>query len=74
MISKSDVGIFLGYLTIIKSYRVFKEKKKTLVVEEPMYIVFDGSNAFSKKKGIEDDDVLGLKQSLSDLKLKDKIK
>ena len=65
---------FLDTQLLLNHIEFSKKKKKTLVVEEPMYVVFDGSNAFSKKKSIEDDDVLGLKQSLSDLKLEDKIK
>ena len=67
--SISDVGIFLGYSTTSKAYRVFN--KITLVVEESMLVVFDESNTFSKEKIIEEDDV-GLHESSNDLKLKDK--
>ena len=42
--SKVDEGIFLGYSTFNKAYRV--SNKRTLVVEESMHIVFDESNSF----------------------------
>ena len=48
--AKSDEGIFLGYSTSSKAYRVFN--KRTLVVEESMHIVFDESN--EKSSRIED--------------------
>ena len=37
-----------------------------------MHVVFDESNAFSKEKSIEEDDDVGLAESLNDMKLKDK--
>ncbi|XP_042972981.1 uncharacterized protein LOC122304782, partial [Carya illinoinensis] len=37
--AKSDEGIFLGYSTNSKAYRVFN--KKTLTVQESMHVVFD---------------------------------
>ena len=40
--SKADEGIFLGYSTFSKAYRVFH--KRTLVVEKSMHVVFDESN------------------------------
>ena len=53
---KSDEGIFLGYSTSSKAYRIFN--KRTLVVEESMHVVFDESNnKSSRKKDIMDDDV-----------------
>ena len=36
---KADEGIFVGYSTTIKAYRVFN--RRTLVVEEFMHVVFD---------------------------------
>ena len=36
---KSDIGIFLGYSSTSKAFRVFN--KKTLVVEESMHVDFD---------------------------------
>ena len=43
--SKSDVGIFLGYSTSSKAFRVYN--RRTLVVEESMHVIFDESNPFS---------------------------
>ena len=55
--SKVDEGIFLGYSTSSKAYKVFN--KRTLVVEEYMHIIFDESNSLDPKKDIcsVDDDV-----------------
>ena len=36
-----DIGIFLGYSSISKAYRVFN--KRTLVIEESMHVIFDES-------------------------------
>ena len=52
--AKSDEGIFLGYSTSIKAYRVFK--KRTLVVEESIHVVFDESNSSYLRKDTEDDE------------------
>ena len=65
--SKSDISIFLGYSTTSKVYRVFN--KRTLVVEESMHVSFDETYSPPEKKSIEDDDVVGVEQNLSDLKL-----
>ena len=48
--SKADEGIFLGYSTFRKVYRVFN--KRTLVVEESMHVVFDESNSLDPRKDI----------------------
>ena len=40
---KFDEGIFLGYSTSSKAYRVFN--KRILVVEENIYVVFDESRS-----------------------------
>ena len=55
--SKVDEGIFLGYSTSSKAYRIFN--KRTLVVEESMHVVFDESNSLGPRKDIcsVDDDV-----------------
>ena len=45
---KADDGIFLGYYTSSKAYRVFN--KRTLVVEESMHVVFDESNPLDPRK------------------------
>ena len=36
-----------------------------------MHIVFDESNAFSKEKSIEEDDIVGLEENMDDLKIND---
>ncbi|KAI0488458.1 hypothetical protein KFK09_028290 [Dendrobium nobile] len=50
---KSDEGVFLGYSSVGKSFRVIN--KRTLMVEETTHIVFDESDP--NKHGVEDDDV-----------------
>ncbi|MGR6722309.1 hypothetical protein, partial [Aeromonas veronii] len=37
--AKADEGIFMGYSTNSKAFRVFN--KKTLVIEESIHVVFD---------------------------------
>ena len=51
--AKSDEGIFLGYSTNSKAYRVFN--KKTLTVQESMHVVFDESNSPLSKKSIDEE-------------------
>ena len=53
--SKADDGIFLGYSTTSKAYRVFN--KRTLVVEELIHIVLDKSNPLDpiKEHNVVDD-------------------
>ena len=46
--TKSDEGIFLGYFTSSKAYRVFN--KRTLIVEESIHMIFDESNDKSPRK------------------------
>ena len=48
--SKADEGIFLGYSTSSKAYRIFN--KRTLVVEESMHIVFDETNSLDPRKDV----------------------
>ena len=48
--SKVDDGIFLGYSTSSKAYRVFN--KRTLVVEESMHVVFYEFNSLDPRKDI----------------------
>ena len=52
--AKSDEGIFLGYSTTSKAYRIFN--KKTLVVEESTHVLFDESNNNNLEKNLEDDE------------------
>ena len=47
-------GIFLGYSTTSKAYRIFN--KKILVVEECIHVTFDESNNSHLEKNIEDDE------------------
>ena len=51
--SKSDEGIFLGYSTTSKAYRVYN--KRTLSVEESIHIIFDESNSLSSKDIVDED-------------------
>ena len=46
--SKADEGIFLGYSTSSKAYKVFN--KRTLVVKESMHNVFDEYNPLDSRK------------------------
>ena len=48
--SKANKGIFLGYSTSSKAYRIFN--KRTLVVEESMHVVFDETNSFDTRNDI----------------------
>ncbi|OAY24807.2 hypothetical protein MANES_17G026196v8 [Manihot esculenta] len=65
--SKTDEGIFLGYSTSSKSYRVFN--KRTLIVEESMHVVFDEFNPFAPRKEVScDDDLVG---NLDELTIED---
>ena len=54
--ARSDEGIFLGYSTTSKAYRVFN--KKILVVEKLIHVTFDESNHKSLDRNIEDDENL----------------
>ena len=53
--AKSNVGIFLGYSSSSKAYRVFN--KKTMVVEESIHVVFDESNESLERRESVNDDV-----------------
>ena len=65
--SKTDVGIFLGYSSTSKAYRVFN--KKTLVIEESIHVVFDESwNNVSNESICSDD----LEKDFGDLLVNDK--
>ena len=61
--SKSDVGIFLGYSTSSKAFRVYN--RRTLVVEESMHVIFDESNPLSSEKVVvhDDDDAAPIDQN-----------
>ena len=55
--AKSDEGIFLGYSTSSKAYRVFN--KWTLVVEESVHVVFEESTNKSSRKEDTSDECAG---------------
>ncbi|KAL5548818.1 hypothetical protein UlMin_004049 [Ulmus minor] len=61
--SKSDVGIFLGYSTSSKAFRIYN--RRTLVVEESMHVIFDESNPLSSEKVVvrNDDDAAPIDQN-----------
>ena len=62
--AKTDEGIFLGYATSSKSYRVFN--KRSLVVEESMHIIFDETNPFEPRKVVVvDGDDVGILEELN---------
>ena len=50
--SRSDEGIFMGYSSISKAYRVYK--KRTIKVMETVNVVIDESSDSSYEKGIEE--------------------
>ena len=68
--AKSNVGIFLGYSSSSKAYRVFN--KKTMVVEESVHVVFDESNESLERRESVNDDV-GLDFSMGRLQIDDKV-
>ena len=51
--AKSDEGIFFGYSSNSKAYRVFN--KRTMVVDESMHVVFDEANPFYIKNTCDDE-------------------
>ncbi|GAB2289002.1 hypothetical protein Dimus_038036 [Dionaea muscipula] len=60
--AKSDEGIFLGYASSSKAFRIFN--KRTLVIEEYIHVTFDECNSFFKKI-VENDDI-GIVEPRSD--------
>ena len=66
---KSDEGIFLGYSTSSKAYRVFN--KRTLVVEETIHVVFDESISQNDHPIEEEENIIEdkLEEKLDDLSL-----
>uniref|UniRef100_A0A2N9IWC5 CCHC-type domain-containing protein n=1 Tax=Fagus sylvatica TaxID=28930 RepID=A0A2N9IWC5_FAGSY len=53
--AKSDEGIFLGYSSNSKAYRVFN--KRTMVVNESMHVVFGETNPFHIKNNYDDEPI-----------------
>ena len=64
-----DVGIFLGYPTSSKAFRVFN--KRTMVVEESIHVIFDESNNSLQERESFDDD-LGLETSMGKLQIENR--
>ena len=58
--AKSEEGVFLGYSTHSKAYRIFN--KRTLVVEESVHVNFDELNYLPRN--VMNDDVDDVKQSI----------
>ena len=59
--AKADEGIFLGYSSTSKAYRIYK--KRTMTIEESIHVTFDESNP----KGLERkvDDLAGTLEDIS---------
>ena len=66
--ARSDVEIFLGYSTSSKAFRVFN--KRTMVVDESIYVIFYESNNFLQERESFDD--LGLETSIGKLQIEDR--
>ncbi|XP_061367426.1 uncharacterized protein LOC133310512 [Gastrolobium bilobum] len=58
---RSDEGVFLGYSSKSKAYRVYN--KRTMCVEESIHVIFDESDAFDKVVQVLDDFDIGLLRS-----------
>ena len=68
--AKSNVGIFLSYYSSSKAYRVFN--KNTMVVEEFIHVVFDGSkNSLQIRESVDDD--VGLDFSMGRLQIENRV-
>ena len=70
---KYDEGIFLGYSTSSKAFRVFN--KRTLVVEETIHVVFEESRDLNDHHREEEEENIledKLEEKLNDLNLKEK--
>ena len=67
--AKSNVGIFLGYSTSCKAFRVFIER--TMVVEESIHVIFyESNNSLQERESVDDD--LGLETSMGRLQIEDR--
>ena len=67
--AKSDVGIFFGYSTSSKAFRVFN--KRTMVVEEFIHVIFyESNNSLQERESFDDD--LGLETSMGRFQIEDK--
>ena len=67
--AKSNEGIFFGYSSISKAYRVFNKRLEK--VEESIHVIFDETNRYVSS--VDDDDViLGIEDKIKDLSINDK--
>ena len=65
---ESDKGIFLGYSTTSKVYRVFN--KRTLTVEESIHVIFDETNPSpSRREECQDDDTGTINKKMKEIEL-----
>ena len=66
--AKFDEGIFLGYSSISKAYRVFNKRLEK--VEESIHVIFYETNHFVPS--VDDDDVSpGIEDKIKDLSIND---
>ncbi|KAL3516244.1 hypothetical protein ACH5RR_023146 [Cinchona calisaya] len=65
---RSDEGIFLGYSSDKKAYRVYN--RRTLVIEEVVHVTFDEANDVISKDFCEDEDV-GVQKKLEKLTIQE---
>ena len=67
--AKSDIGIFLGYSTSSKAFRVFN--KRTMVVDESIHVIFyESNNSLQERESFDDD--LSLETSMGKLQIEDR--
>ena len=69
--AKSDEGIFMGYASKPKGYRVFN--KRTLLIEQSVHIIFDETNpSLRKEEDSDNDDADELSKKLKNTSIEDK--
>ena len=66
---KSCEGIFLGYASNSKAFRVFN--KTTLKVEESIHVIFYEANPFKIEKPNEDEEINKISKQISNIELKE---
>ena len=67
--AKSDEGIFLDYSSSTKAYKVFN--RRTLVIEESIYIVFNKTHIFKSREVKVDDDIGIFEKEMKEMSLED---
>ena len=69
--AKSDEGIFLGYSTNSKAYRVFN--KRTLIVEESIHVTFNKDILWPRESHeYENNDTTIIEKNIENLSLQEK--